>query len=380
MRYTARAVEAELEQKILPNKVLMILGARRVGKSSLINNYLRSLSTDKYLKLNGEDWSDVELLKERTVANYSRLLRNIDLLVIDEAQKIGDIGMILKLIVDEIPNIKVLVTGSSQFDMSYKLGEPLVGRKNVIHLFPFSQFEFSQTENLKDTMELRTHRLIYGSYPELEHLDTEQAKKEYLMQMVNDYLLKDILEFEGIRHSAKIYELLKLIALQIGSEVSYQELAQQLGLSKLTVERYLDLLSKVFVLYKVGGYSRNLRKEVAKSSKWYFFDNGIRNALLRDFNAADLRGDLGALWENYLVYERVKYQYSQRTYTQNYFWRTYDQQEIDWIEEESGSVHAFEFKISAMTKVKPPKGWVSNYPNAPFSVIHPGNYLDWLGC
>ncbi|HRA72320.1 MAG TPA: AAA family ATPase, partial [Flavobacterium sp.] len=339
--YYKRAVLTEFHRKLLPNKVLILLGARRVGKTQLIKNYLETIPSDSYLQLNGEDIKDTNLLKERSISNYKRLLANISLLVIDEAQHIPDIGMILKLIVDSIDGIKIITTGSSVFDLSNNLGEPLVGRKNTMYLFPLSQIEFSEKENYKKTIENLEQRLLFGSYPELEQYDDWGSKEDYINEIINSYLLKDILIFDGIKHSDKIYDLLRLIAFQIGQEVSLLELATQLQMSKNTVANYLDLLSKVFVLFKVEGFSRNLRKEIVKSSRWYFYDNGIRNGIINNFNKIENRNDIGGLWENYLASERIKKQHYQKIKTNNYFWRTYDQQELDWLEERGNELAGF---------------------------------------
>ncbi|KAB1157074.1 ATP-binding protein [Flavobacterium luteum] len=376
--YYKRAVLAEFHRKLLPNKVLILLGARRVGKTELIKNYLSTIPKESYLQLNGEDVEDSNLLKERSITNYSRLLSNVKLLVIDEAQNIPDIGLILKLIVDSIDGIKIIATGSSVFDLSNKLGEPLVGRKNTIYLFPLAQIEFANYENYKETTSKLEERLLFGSYPELEQYPDWNDKISYLKEIINSYLLKDILVFDGIKQSNKILDLLKLIAFQVGQEVSLQELARQLGISKNTVESYLDLLSKVFVIYKVPGFSRNLRKEITKSNRWYFYDNGIRNGIIANFTRLESRTDVGALWENYLASERIKHQnYAQKTVT-NYFWRTYDQQELDWLEEENGKLSGFEFKWNENRKAKIPTAFAKAYPEATFEVINKGNYLDFI--
>jgi len=373
-----RALLTEFERKIRPNKVLILLGARRVGKTKLIQDYLKTLPEEKYLSLNGEDVNDAELLKERSVANYKRLLEGIEILAIDEAQHIPEIGLILKLIVDSIEGIKVIATGSSMFDIANNLGEPLVGRKNTLYLFPLSQIEFSEFENYKQTKENLEQRLLFGGYPELEQYTDWADKQDYLYEIINSYLLKDILIYEGIKNSTKIYDLLRLIAFQIGKEVSLQELGNQLQISKNTVERYLDLLSKVFVLYKVNGFSRNLRKEITKSSKWYFYDNGIRNALINNFNRLEMRNDTGELWENYLASERIKKQNYQKIKKENYFWRTYDQQELDWLEVDADSLSGFEFKWNENRKSKIPAAFAKAYPEAGFEVINRQNYLDFI--
>lgn len=376
--YLKRVLLEDFGKKVLPKKVLILLGARRVGKTELIKNYLQTVPTGSYLQLNGEDINDANLLKERSVANYKRLLHNIDLLVIDEAQTILDIGLILKLIVDSIDGIKIIATGSSIFDLNNHLGEPLVGRKNTLYLFPLAQMEFSVQENYKQTIENLEERLLFGGYPELIQYPDWEDKKEYLFEIINSYLLKDILVFEGIKHADKIYDLLRLIAYQLGKEVSLQELANQLQMSKNTVANYLDLLSKVFIIFKVEGFSRNLRKEIVKSSRWYFYDNGIRNGIINNFNRLDLRNDVGDLWENYLASERIKKQNYQKTKTNNYFWRTYDQQELDWLEEKATALAGFEFKWNENKKTKIPTAFAKAYPEATFEVINKSNYLDFI--
>lgn len=376
--YLKRALFQDFGKKVLPNKVLILLGARRVGKTELIKNYLQTIPDVSYLQLNGEDINDANLLKERSVANYKRLLNNIDVLVIDEAQTIPEIGLILKLIVDSIEGIKIIATGSSIFDLNNNLGEPLVGRKNTLYLFPLAQMEYSQYENYKQTTEKLEERLLFGSYPELLQYPDWEEKKEYLYEIINSYLLKDILVFEGIKHADKIYDLLRLIAHQLGKEVSLQELANQLQMSKNTVANYLDLLSKVFIIFKVEGFSRNLRKEIVKSSRWYFYDNGIRNGIINNFNRLDSRTDMGDLWENYLAVERVKKQNYLKIKNNNYFWRTYDQQELDWLEEKADTIAGFEFKWSEIKKSKVPAAFAKAYPDATFEVINRSNYLDFI--
>lgn len=373
-----RAILKRFHTKLKPNKVLIILGARRVGKTQLIKSYLETLPPKSYLQLNGEDMDDVGLLKERSVANYKRLLHTVDVLAIDEAQHIPEIGKILKLIVDTIEGIKVIATGSSVFDLNNHLGEPLVGRKNTVYLFPLAQIEFSAYENYKQTKENLEQRLLFGSYPELEHYEDWNEKEDYLYEIINSYLLKDILIFEGVKNSEKIYDLLRLISFQVGKEVSIQELGNQLQISKNTVERYLDLLSKVFVIYKVNGFSKNLRKEITKTSRWYFTDNGIRNALIKNFNRLNNRMDVGELWENYLASERIKKQHYKQIVTTNYFWRTYDQQELDWLEVKAEQLTGFEFKWNSNKKSKIPTAFAKAYPEADFEVIDPANYLDFI--
>ncbi len=377
MNYYKRAVLDDFHLKPIPNKVLVLLGARRVGKTQLIKKYLET-SKENLLQLNGEDINDARLLEERSVLNYSKLLKNTTLLVIDEAQNIPNIGLILKLIVDTIDGIKVIATGSSMFDLANKLGEPLVGRKNTLYLFPLAQIEFSEFENYKQTTEKLEERLIFGGYPELTQYDSWNEKTVYLKEIINSYLLKDILIFDGIKNADKIYDLLRLIAFQVGSEVSMQDLGNQLNLSKNTVSSYLDLLSKVFILFKIEGFSKNLRKEITKSSRWYFYDNGIRNTIINNFNEIKNRTDVGVLWDNYLASERIKKQHYQKIYKQNYFWRTYDQQELDWLETQAETIAGYEFKWNEKRKAKIPTAFAKAYPEATFDVINKQNYLDFI--
>ena len=374
-----RSIQSIFEKNLRPNKVLMLIGPRRVGKTTFIRNYLKAFKAEEILKLNGEDVLDAALIQERSVANYSRLLEGKKLLVIDEAQHIPNIGMILKLIVDTIEEIRVIASGSSAFDLHQQAGEPLVGRMNTLHLFPLGQMEFAEVEDFKTTLANREERLIFGGYPELSQYSEWKDKESYLYQLMNDYLLKDILKVDGVKNSHKLYSLLRLIAFQIGKEVSLEELGRQLGMSKNTVERYLDMLSKVFVVYRISGFNKNLRKEIVKNNRWYFYDNGVRNALIQNFNKLELRADVGELWENYLAAERIKFQNYTQLHCTNYFWRTYDQQELDWVETEGETIRSYEFKYNLNKSPKAPKGWSNAYPEASFEVIHSGNYLEWIG-
>jgi len=372
-----RHIENRFKKAIQPNKVIVLLGPRRVGKTVLLEKIISEIDKP-YLLLNGEDILTAQALQRRSVIHYEKLLEGKKLLIIDEAQKVPEIGKILKLIVDSIKGIEIIVTGSSAFDITRNTGEPLTGRKKTYHLFPFSELEYQQTETIIERQERLRDRLIFGNYPELIHLNTNTEKIEYLQEILNTYLFKDILVFENINNSEKILKLLQLIAFQVGSEVSYNELSNKLGLSRNTVEKYLDLLSKVFIIHKLGGFSRNLRKEVVKNSKWYFYDNGIRNAIIGNLNPIDLRNDIGQLWENYAVSERKKKQFYRGTLVYNYFWRTYDQQEIDWIEDRGGSLYAYEFKWNEKRKNKIPGGWKNAYPDAQFETITPSNFHEWL--
>ncbi len=378
-KYISRAIAEDFRKKILPQKVLILLGARRVGKTEFLRHFILKYPSSDYLYLNGEDQQTIDALSERTIRNYKRLIGKKNILIIDEAQKIPGIGQKLKLMVDELDGLKVIATGSSVFDLGNKLGEPLVGRQNTILLYPLAQMELAQEESYFETKARIEERLIFGSYPEILQYNNWDDKAEYLEGLVNTYLLRDLLEYDGIRRADKIIDLLRLISFQIGKEVSIDELANSLkGISRNTVEYYLDLLAKVFIIYKFPGFSRNLRKEVTKTSRWYFYDNGIRNAIIRNFQKLNMRADVGELWENYLIAERLKYSSYNKKRVNQYFWRTYDRQELDLVEEEAGELRAFEFKWNPKRKTRIPGGWAKAYPDATFELINSDNYLDFI--
>jgi predicted AAA+ superfamily ATPase len=371
-----RDLSDNILKKLKPNKVVLVFGARRVGKTLLVKEILAKVN-EPVLILNGEDINVHDKLAIRSVENYKQILGTYKLLYIDEAQKIPEIGKKLKLMIDEIDGLKIIISGSSSFDIHKDAGEPLTGRKYTFNLYTFSENEYNQIENSISKIDRLSERLVFGNYPELLHLPDRDDKIDYLNEMISSYLLKDILVYEHIKNSQKIFNLLRLVAFQIGGEVSLQELGKQLGISKNTVEKYLDLLNKVFILHKVEGFSRNLRKEITKNSRWYFLDNGIRNAVIANFNPIHARNDIGALWENYMISERLKYQEYKRISSNNYFWRTYEQQGIDWVEERDGSLFGYEFKWKE-EKVKIPTQWKSAYPDASFELININNFSEWL--
>lgn len=376
MKYIKRIIAENIIKKLKPNKVVIVFGARRVGKTVLVKEILNQLK-ESVLTLNGEDINVHDKLAIRSVENYKQLIGSFKLLYIDEAQKIPDIGLKLKLMVDEIKGLKVIISGSSSFNIYRDAGEPLTGRKHTFNLFALSESEYNQIENRITKIDKLRERMIFGNYPELLQLPNKADKIDYLNEMVSSYLLKDILVYENIKNSQKIFNLLRLIAFQLGGEVSLQELGKQLGISKNTVEKYLDLLSKVFIIHKVEGFSRNLRKEITKNSRWYFLDNGIRNAIIANFNPIESRNDVGQLWENYMISERIKFQEYNRISSNNYFWRTYEQQEIDWVEERNGSLFGYEFKWKE-NKVKIPSQWKSTYPDASYEIINSANFEKWI--
>lgn len=379
MKTIKRIMQTEIERRIKPHKVMLLFGARRVGKTVLLREIVGEWKHGKTLLLNGESMDTARKLAEKTTENYRRLFEGISLLAIDEAQHIPDIGMKLKYIVDELPDIAVIAIGSSSFELHNQAGEPLVGRSTHFMLTPLSEKEISTVETNYEIATNVNDRLIYGHYPELMSIDSSRDKKEYLEDVADAYLLRDILMVDGVKHAQKLHDLLRLIAWQMGSEVSLDELGKQLSMSRNTVERYLGLLQKVFVIHRIGGFSRNMRKEVSKASKWYFQDNGIRNALLRDFRPFNERSEAerGALWENFIISERMKRSQNYRLGTNFYFWRTYNNQEIDLIEEDGQKISAFEIKAGKKSP-KVPRGFGEAYPDALFHVINHDNFLDYI--
>jgi len=369
-----------LSSLVAPGKVVLIYGPRRVGKTTLINKYSEGLSeTEKgrMLMVTGDDISVREYLESQSISKLKDFIGENDILFVDEAQRIRQIGLNLKLIVDNIPGIRVIATGSSSIDLARDTGAPLAGRKFTLRLYPLSQIEIGAGEAVHQTRANLESRLIYGSYPEIIINRDNRFRREYLAELISSYLFKDIFELEGVRHSGKLVNLLRLLAFQIGSEVSISELGTQLGMSKNTVDRYLDLLEKAFVIFRREGFSRNLRKEITKSCRFYFLDPGVRNAVIDNFNPLELRNDKGQLWENYIVIERMKKLEYMRDFKTSWFWRTYDKKEIDLIEEGGGRLDGYEIKFQRKSS-KPPADWTRAYPQAGFRVISRDNYLDFI--
>lgn len=373
--YLKRFIE-DKKNLFVKGKVNIIYGPRRTGKTTLINkildskdgNIFRGTGDDILIRniLNSED-------KNKIISNFE----DYDIIFIDEAQRISKIGWGLKIIIDEFPDKTIIITGSSSFQLSYKTGTPLTGRSFVSLLFPFSVKELKdEFGGMKINSKLEEY-LIYGMYPESITSKSLNSKEKYLNNLLNSYLFKDILELENIKNSDKLYDLLRLLAFQIGDEVSTNELGNSLSISKHTVSRYLDLLEKSFIIKKIGGFSRNLRKEVTKSNRYYFYDNGIRNAIIKNYNPIELREDIGMLWENFVVMERLKHQEYNEISSNNYFWRTYDQKEIDWIEERNGNLFAYEIKWKK-SKSKHQKAWLNAYPDAEFNIINRDNFFEFL--
>lgn len=374
-----RHLSSQINNLVKPGQVLIIYGPRQVGKTTLLNQYLNSSpKSTKIYQGSGENSQLQRVLESHDFSKILPFFRSYDLVAIDEAQQINQVGVGLKILVDQLPQLQIIATGSSSFALSNQVGEPLVGRHRSVVLYPLASSELEKGFGSAYPQENLENSLIFGGYPKVLTTASFAEKSQYLTRLKDAYLYKDILELEQIRHPKKIEQLLRLLAYQIGQQVSIQELATQVGLNHNTVSRYLDLLEKSFVIINIGGYAKNLRKEITKTSRYYFFDNGVRNALISNFNSLEIRNDVGQLWENYLVMERIKANTYQNKLVNYYFWRTWDQQEIDLVEEREGKLFGFEFKWKAGKKITPPKSWRESYPQADFSVIDRDNYLQFI--
>lgn len=371
-RLGAERLHAAVQSK----KVIVMLGARQVGKTTLLKSLFNA--SDSVLWLNGDELDVQNLFASLSAQRFKAYLGNKKILVIDEAQRIADIGLRLKLIADSIPGIQIFATGSSSFDLANSVNEPLTGRKRELHLYPLSFKELVEDSDLLSEKRMIPHRLVFGSYPEV--VTSEGNEIEVLKELSQSYLYKDILTFEKIRHSEKLVKLLQALALQIGSQVSYNELAQTCSMDAKTVEHYITILEQAFIIFRLGTFSRNLRNELKSSRKMYFYDNGIRNAVIANFSQIENRNDAGALWENYLASERIKKNAYEGIVENHWFWRTKEQQEIDYLEESNGILRAFEFKWSdaAAKKARLPLTFSRSYKDAKFLVISPQNVEDFL--
>ncbi|MFA6106700.1 MAG: ATP-binding protein [Patescibacteria group bacterium] len=366
-----------LKDYLEPNKVLVIYGSRQAGKTTLLKDFLEGVAL-KYKLDSGDNIRIQQVLSSEDFSRIIEYASGYDLIAVDEAQRIPKVGWGLKILVDEVKNIRIIATGSSSFELSGQVGEPLTGRKKTLTLYPISQLELKKIYNPYELKERLGEWLVFGGYPAVITAEGKEKKISVLEEIVDSYLLKDILELERIKNSRILTDLLRLLAFQVGSEVSLSELGGKLGIDYKTVARYLDLLEKSFIIFTLGGFSRNLRKEISKKNKYYFFDNGIRNAVVSNFNGLELRDDAGKLWENFMVAERLKKQAYGNISANNYFWRTWGGKEIDWIEEREGKLYGFEFKWNK-GNVKAPKDWIKTYPEAEFQVITKDNYLEFVG-
>jgi uncharacterized protein len=370
-----RIIENEIVSKLHQGKVILIFGPRQVGKTTLVRKIVNE-SNFPYLWMSGDEPDIREQFKNITSVQFKNIVGDANLIVIDEAQRIENIGLTLKLAVDNFPEKQIIATGSSAFELANKINEPLTGRKFEFHLYPFSYEEMVNSIGAIDEKRMLEHRLLYGSYPEV--INKLGHEKATLNLLTDSYLYKDLLAFEGIKKSSLLQKILIALALQIGNEVSYNELSQIVGADKNTVEKYIDLLEQVFVIFKLHSLSRNIRNELKKSKKIYFYDNGIRNAIISNFQPLEIRNDKGALWENYLISERIKLVKYHNLYGNKYFWRTSQQQEIDYLEERDGRLEAFEFKWNSNTKVNFPKTFNNAYPNSLTQGINNDNYPSFL--
>lgn len=365
-----------ITDKCFHKKAILLLGARQVGKTTLLKEFVKR-QNDEVLFLNCDDAITVSMLTNRNQQQLKMLIGNAKIIVIDEAQKVDNIGLTLKIIVDNFPNVQVIATGSSAFELRNRLNEPLTGRKYEYQLFPISTNEIYKTSGYLEVQRMLETRLIYGSYPDI--LTHSSEAHELLNSLTESYLYKDILASENLRKPELLDKLLQALAFQVGSEVSYVELAQTVGCDAKTVERYIDLLEKCFIIFRLNGLSRNLRNELKKAKKVYFYDNGVRNAIIQQFAPLDIRNDVGALWENFFIAERIKFNHYRQHYCNIYFWRTKSQQEIDYIEERDGAYTAFEMKWNPQkSKTTIPTSFLNAYSVNETAIITPENYLDYL--
>lgn len=369
-----RIIEQLIKNDFGRGKIIVLMGARQVGKTTLFDSVVSGSSN--VLRLNCDNYDDRSDLENKTSTELRQLMGNHEVVIIDEAQRAKNIGLSLKMLADLKLPMQILVTGSSSLTLANEINEPATGRLIEYNLFPLSLVELMQQTSPREEKRLLEQRMIYGLYPEV--VTTPGDAKRILVNLANNYLYRDLLEYRGVKKPEVLQKLVRALALQIGSEVSYNELSRTVGVDKATVESYIDLLEKCFVVFRLPAYSSNLRREIKRGRKIYFYDNGIRNALLSNFAPLELRDDVGMLWENMMVSERIKRNSYSRSYAQMYFWRTQQQQEVDLIEEQDGRLTAFEFKWNTKKKAKLPKTFIDNYPNTDFKVISPDNYVEFV--
>lgn len=375
--YIQRLISDQIKNKILQSpKVVVMYGARQVGKTTLVNHLVDELPL-RTLRIDAEDSRYTEVLSSKNVERLKSLLAGYQLVVIDEAQQIPEIGTTLKLIHDHISNVRVIATGSSSFDLSNKIMEPLTGRHWSYTLYPISYGELAIEDNAFELDQRLDNALVYGAYPESIAIPSLEEKKEYLNRLCSSYLFKDVLQIAQVRNSLKLQQLLKLLAYQIGNQVSLNELGTRLDMNRNTVVRYIDLLEKSFVIFRLSGLSRNLRNEVTKMDKIYFYDLGIRNSIIDMLKPLHDRNDAGQLWENFLISERIKHNAYSSNQVSSYFWRLNTGAEIDYVEEKEGQFHGYEFKWGDK-QGKPPASWQTGYPDSTYKIINKNNYLSFI--
>lgn len=370
-----RSIQESLENIMGKGKAIIIMGARQVGKSTLLSMLLHD--RDDVMWLNGDDIDIQNLWEGMTSTRLRALIGSSKVVVIDEAQRISGIGLRLKLITDQIPDVQVIVTGSSSLLLAQNINEPLTGRKREFKMYPLTFSEMVAHTNLLDELRMIPHRMVFGYYPEV--VSTPGEERNILKELSDSYLYRDVLSMDNIMKSDKLIRLLKAIALQIGSQVSNNELGSLIGLDPKTVDRYIDILERSYIVFRLGSFSRNLRNELKRSNKIYFWDLGIRNAVIGNFSQLENRNDVGEIWENFVISERLKRHALRNSFAQNYFWRTQQQKEIDLLEEEDGRLEAYEFKWNTKkANVKCPESFAKAYPEAIFHVITPDNIEDFL--
>ena len=370
-----RAIYEQIIQNLFKGKAIIITGPRQVGKTTLLHTIMKERD-NKVLYLNCDEPDIRPLLENASSTSLKNLIGNNSLILIDEAQRVKNIGLTLKLLVDNFKEIQVIATGSSALELANEINEPLTGRKREYHLYPFSTGELVANTTVLQESRVLEQRMIYGFYPDIVNSPAEAQAN--LLELTNNYLFKDVLSLQDVRKPALLERLLIALALQVGNEISYNEIAQTIGTDHKTIDRYLELLEKCFVIFQVGGFSRNLRNEIKKGKKIYFYDNGIRNAIIKNFSPLSLRQDVGCLWENLLVSERRKANHYANHYVNTYFWRTHKQQEIDMIEETGGKLYAWEFKWNEKAKAKIPDTFLDAYPGSETGIINRKNYMEFV--
>lgn len=375
MKLIKRNIEDGIRGRLFTGKAIVIMGARQVGKTTLLKQLFAEANDDVYW-LSGDDQDVRDLFENVTATRLRAHFGHHRVVIIDEAQRISDVGIKLKLIVDQIPDVQLVATGSSSFELANRINEPLTGRKWEYRMFPLSFAELISNTSLLEEKRMLPHRLVYGSYPDVVNRPGDEVA--VLRSLLDGYLYKDILEFDKIHKPEKLTKLLQAIAYQVGSEVSYNELSQVCGLDPKTVANYITILEQAYVIFRLGTFSRNLRNELKSSRKLFFYDNGIRNALIGNFTQIENRTDVGALFENYMVSERLKLKEYSGDYANSWFWRTTAQQELDYLEEKDGKLDAYEFKWSPRRRASLPLSFRNAYPQARFTVITRDNIEDFL--
>ena len=369
-----RIIKETIKDHLFTGKAIILMGSRQTGKTSLLEQLFPK--NDDTVWLNGDDIATQTLMENMSTARLQQLLSGKKLLIIDEAQRIKDIGLRMKLVTDQIKDVQLVATGSSSFELANRLNEPLTGRKWEYHMFPLSFAEMAKHHGLLNELSLIPHRMVFGYYPEV--VTSAGNEIEILRQLTDSYLYRDLFALDNVKKSDKLVLLLKALAYQIGSQITYSELAGTIGIDAKTVETYINVLEKAYIIFRLPSYSRNMRSELKHSKKIYFYDNGVRNALISGFSQVENRMDTGALWENFIIAERMKYNEYYGHWCNTYFWRTQEQKEIDYLEEYDGKIHAYEFKYNPKKQVSAPKSFTATYPDAEFQVITPYNIEQFV--